>query len=366
MPIISLRIADFRNITSAELAPCLQGLNIICGDNGSGKTSLLEAIHYLGLGRSFRSSTAARLIKYETVKFSLFSQIVNDSQRYIPVGVERDTRGSSRLRMAEQDVSSVMELASLIPIRLINSQSHQLFESGPAFRRKYLDWGLFYQFESFLPCWRHFERALKQRNAVLRDRRPTKELDIWSNELIKHALELDKLRREYVALLTPFLREMQTALLPTLDLQINYEPGWSENMDYATNLANTYNDDLRIGHTQLGPHRADFDIQINGVSAKHFLSRGQQKLLICAMILAQGMLLNKHANKGLIYLVDDLPSELDLQGKQKLISLLSRQQTQIFITAIESSMICDLVSDKTDMPMKVFHVEHGSVVEMHG
>ncbi len=101
---------------------------------------------------------------------------------------------------------------------------------------------------------------------------------------------------------------------------------------------------------------------IDGISVKHFLSRGQQKLLICAMILAQGMLLTRHVNKGLIYLVDDLPSELDFYSKQKLISLLSRQQTQIFITAIESQDICEFINDKPNISMKVFHVEHGNVV----
>jgi DNA replication and repair protein RecF len=84
------------------------------------------------------------------------------------------------------------------------------------------------------------------------------------------------------------------------------------------------------------------------------------------MIIAQGRLLETHVNKGLIYLVDDLPAELDLVSKQKLIALLARQQTQIFITAIESKSICDLVDEKSEVPMKVFHVEHGNIVEMAG
>jgi DNA replication and repair protein RecF len=123
---------------------------------------------------------------------------------------------------------------------------------------------------------------------------------------------------------------------------------------------------MRFGYTQLGPHRADFDIAIEGTPVKHFLSRGQQKLLICAMIIAQGQLLETHVNKGLIYLVDDLPAELDLISKQKLIALLARQQTQIFITTIESTSICDFFDEKSEVPMKVFHVEHGNIVEMAG
>ena len=364
MAIRALRIADFRNLATAELVPHAQGLNIICGNNGSGKTSLLEAIYYLGLGRSFRSSTSSRLVRHSTDKFSLYAQVISDGQRHVPVGMERDLNGAMRLRIAEKDVSSMTELATFLPIRMINSQSHQLFESGPVFRRKYLDWGLFYQSEAFLTCWRQFERVLKQRNAILKDRRPKKELDGWTEELVKHGLKLDILRRDYSEALAPIIADMASELLGLSNLDIHYQSGWSKDKEYASVLAAAYPEEYRSGHTQFGPHRADIDITVNSISVKHFLSRGQQKLLICAMILAQGMLLASHANKGLIYLVDDLPSELDLQSRQKLISLLSRQQTQIFITAIESSTICDFVSDQPEMPIKVFHVEHGRVVEV--
>lgn len=361
MAISSLRITDFRNLASVDLKPCQQGLNILYGKNGSGKTSFLEAIHYLGSGRSFRTATSSRLIRQNASRLSIFAQVLSDNQRFIPVGVERESSGQTRMRMAESEVASIADLAGLLPIRIINSQSHSLFESGPIFRRKYLDWGLFYLSESFLPCWRSFERALKQRNAVLRDKRPKKELDAWTEELLKHGLEFDRLRREYIHALTPVLMEAASQLLSLSNLDISYDAGWDESQEYSSVLSAHYPEEFRLGHTQYGPHRADLELKVEGVSAKHFLSRGQQKLLICAMILAQGMLLAKHANKRLIYLVDDLPSELDLHSKQKLISLLSEQQTQIFITAIESETICDFIS--AEKAVKLFHVEHGKLVE---
>lgn len=363
MPINSLRIKDFRNLQQIELVPCSPGLNIIYGNNGSGKTSLLETIYYLGLGRSFRSSTAMRLIRSETDRFNLFAHILSDNERRIPIGIERELNGATRLRIAEKDISQITELAYLLPIRLINSQSHNVFEAGPVFRRKFLDWGLFYQSDNFLPCWRNYERVLKQRNAVLRDRLSKRELDPWTDELVRYGLEFDTLRRAYVEALTPYILEIAETLLPISNLEICYQPGWSENRDFSAVLADHYQEELRAGYTLYGPHRADLDIKIKGVSAKHFLSRGQQKLLICAMILSQGKLVAKYANKGLIYLVDDLPSELDLQSRQQLISLLSNQRSQIFITAIESDTISDFLTKNSDQPMKVFHVEHGNVVE---
>jgi len=361
MPITLLRITDFRNLATVELAPCAQGLNIIHGQNGSGKTSLLESIYYLGLGRSFRSSTSSRLIRYQSDKFSIFAQLLNASERLLTVGVERGSDGSSLWRMADKDLASIAELACFLPIRVINSQSHHLFEAGPVFRRKYLDWGLFYHSERFLPCWRQLERILKQRNTLLREKRPKKELDPWTDELIKFSLELDRLRRDYVQILTPLVLEVAQQLLPLSSLEINYHPGWSEDRDYPSVLSQSYAEEYRVGHTLFGPHRAELDIKIDTIPVRHFLSRGQQKLLICAMILAQGILQTTYANKGLIYLVDDLPAELDLPSRQRLISLLSAQGSQIFITAIESETMRQFINEQLDVTMKVFHVEHGNL-----
>jgi len=363
MTITSLRITNFRNLVAVDLVPCSMGLNIICGNNGSGKTSLLEAIHYLGRGRSFRSSVATRLIRHTADKFSIFSQLVSESERHLSIGMERESNGDMRLRIAEQDAVSLAELASYLPLRIINSQSHQLFESGPAYRRKFLDWGLFYQAENFLSCWRHFERVLKQRNAVLTERRPKTELNVWTEELVKYGLELDKLRRDYVAALMPMLIAVAQELLGITYLDIRYQTGWDESMDYAAALEKGYIEEYRFGHTQFGPHRADLIITANTIPVKHFLSRGQQKLLICAMIIAQGKLLSQCTNKRLIYLIDDLPAELDLLSRQKLISVLSQQQAQVFITAIERDAIYNFINDQSEVPVKVFHVEHGGIVE---
>lgn len=362
MAISLLRLAHFRNISAADIEPSVDGINIISGDNGSGKTSLLEAIYYLGMGRSFRSSQSSRLIQYDAPKFSIFSQLINELGRIIPVGMERDASGSTRIRLNDSDESSITALTYLMPIRIINSQSHQLFDA-PLFRRKFLDWGLFYHQEKFLLCWRHFERALKQRNSALKMRRSRQEVDIWTEEFVKYGLELDVLRQEYVATLTPIMTSLAETLLGIGDLTLDYYPGWNQSADLASVLHDHFADEYRMGHTQYGPHRADFDVLLKGVSAKHFMSRGQQKLLICAMILAQGAVLDQQTNKGLIYLLDDLPAELDSHSQDKLMGLLLKQRTQIFVSAIENETIVSSINNITAKPIKVFHVEHGSINE---
>ena len=364
MSISSLRITDFRNLAQAELLPSESGLNIVCGNNGSGKTSILEAIHYLGFGRSFRSSFSNSLIRHETNKFSLFAQVISDSSRQVAIGIERGTDGASRMRVAEKEALSISELASCLPTRIINSQSHQLFESGPAYRRKYLDWGLFYQYESFMAIWRQFERALKQRNSLLKDKRSKAEIDSWTAELLKYGLALDQMRREYVTQILPVLIAICDDIFPIKGLEVNYYSGWDNELTYEEALLRYFADEYRMGFTQTGPHRADLEMYIDGIEVKHILSRGQQKLLICAMILAQGSLLAKSANKRLVYLVDDLPAELDQLSREKLIGALIKQNSQVFITAIEHNAVCDVLNDYSDVPMKVFHVKHGHVETM--
>ncbi len=360
-----LDISEFRNLASVKLYPIAKGFNFICGQNGSGKTSLLEAIYYLSLGRSFRSFQIDRVIRYSANKLSIFGHVSIDPAQlvsHIPLGLERHRDGKIKFRINGEEANSITELASLLPVQLIDSNCHHLLDSGPVFRRKYLDFGLFYQTKDFLQAWRHYERALKQRNAALRSHVSRKEIDIWTNELIHSAQLLDQLRCGYVDLLIPLLINALTELLPLTDLKITYLKGWENSKSFGEILHKTVERDYQLGYTQFGPHKADLRILINDIPAKDILSRGQQKLFVCAMILARGTLLQSHANKTPIYLVDDLPSELDVVSRSSLIRLLSKQKAQVFVTATENNVLDGF---SINIPTKMFHVEHGHVNEMN-
>ncbi len=357
MALIRLDISDFRNLGLVKLEPLPSGFNLICGNNGSGKTSLLEAIYYLSLGRSFRSSVTSRIIRNTADKFSIFAQALQDNAS-VSLGLERQQNGELKIRMAGKDVNSIAELANLMPVQLINSNCHNLVDSGPIFRRKYLDWGVFYFNKDFLRVWRQFERVLKQRNAALRTTRSKQELHVWTRELVESAAQLDQLRQEYVQQLLPLIMSLTPKLFVVPDLELTYQLGWNNHTDYQSVLEASLDKDMQLGYTQFGPHRADLKITINHIPAKDILSRGQQKLLVCAMILAQGALLQSYTNKRPIYLIDDLPSELDTVSRSNLIALLSKQTAQVFVTAIERNTLDETL---IEMPIKLFHVEHGCV-----
>ena len=354
-------IADFRNFGEAKLHPHLNGFNFLYGDNGSGKTSLIEAMYYLCRGRSFRSSTNNSIIHHSANKFSLFAKIVTKNQQVIPIGLERQRHGEAKIQVAGNSGASLAELAQLMPALLINSHCYHLLDAGPVFRRKYLDWGAFYLTEDFLRIWKRYERVLKQRNAALRQRASKKELLVWSEELITSGVQLDTLRQRFFQQLLPFLKETLIALIELPGLTLSYQRGWSGALSYEKAIQQSMDKDIYAGYTQLGPHRADFKIMMDEHPAKDILSRGQQKLFVCAMMVAQGALLQQCINRKPIYLIDDLPSELDSVSRSRLIALLTNQKVQVFLTAVERGLLEGLL---TKIPAKMFHVEHGEVKEV--
>lgn len=360
MPLTRLDIAGFRNLVSVKLEPAPTGFNVLYGHNGSGKTSVLEAIYYLSLGRSFRSSLTSRIICNSADKFLIFAQTGLTGEQSIPIGIERPRQGDMKIRIAAKDVNSTAELASLTPVQLINSNCFSLLDAGPVFRRKYLDWGVFYLNSDFLRVWRDFTQLLKQRNSALRCRRSKKELASWTQELATKAAVLHEQRLDYVERLLPLLLSTVAELVSLPGLSVSYYPGWNQESSYSEVLEASIDKDMQLGFTQFGPHRADLKVGIHKINAKDILSRGQQKLFVCAMMLAQGSLLNSCKNKKPIYLIDDLPAELDVVSRSNLITLLSKQETQIFVTAVEREAFnhCE-----TMLPLKMFHVEHGNLTE---
>lgn len=360
MSLLRLDIADFRNLDTVKMDLVPAGFNLFYGKNGSGKTSLLEAIYYLSRGRSFRSSLHNHVIRHTSEKFSVFAHVQAMDSPFIPVGLERSRNGEMRIRMMGQDGASAADLVRLIPVLLMNSNCFNLLE-GPVFRRKYLDWGAFYLTQDFLRIWKQYERVLKQRNAALRERASKKELETWTIELAKSAAQLDGLRRDFVRQLLPFLEASLAELITIPGLKLSFYSGWDAKLDFAEAIAQTMEKDISAGYTQIGPHRADFKITIGQTAIKDILSRGQQKLFVCAMIVAQGAMLQQCIKRKPIYLMDDLPSELDSQSRSSLMTLLAKQEAQVFLTAIEYQGLIDSLASAS---MKMFHVEHGSVSEI--
>lgn len=362
MPLICSQIEQFRNLKQVRIDEFSLKINVLHGENGSGKTSLLEACYYLSLGRSFRTSYGQPLIAHDAGKCSVFAELENHISVQLPhrAGFERHQHGAHQFRFNDESLRSSLKIAHSFPLQLIDAQSHLLLEGSPSERRKFLNWGLFYYDIAFESCWRKYERALKQRNTALKNHVSKAELQAWTDELIHHGVILDQHRKNYIQAWKPLFFNIAEKLLPQFIFNVSYQSGWPQERDYASALARSLADEQRLGITLHGPHRADLLIETHNHDARHHLSRGQQKLLVYAMILAQGELLEQTQTQRMTYLIDDLGSELDTENQHKILHVLINQNAQMLITAIEVKNIEHVLSTAA-VPLKMFHVKHGEV-----
>lgn len=349
--ITNLDIYHFRNLTSFSFKPC-HGLNIFYGKNASGKTSLLEAIYLLSTGRSFRSSKFQEIIQHQKAALLISASITHEA-RVRQVGIKKDLKGETILRIDSRVAKSSAEIAELMPIQLMTPHVFHLLETGPEEKRRFLDWGVFHVEHSFIEHWRNFKRALKQRNAALKYHRSTQEeISLWDKELAHSALILTTMRQQFCELLFPVIEAVAKELLELDHIKLKFLPGWDNNKNYIELLNEHQKQDRLFGFTQIGPHRADLKIMINNRLGHEVLSRGQQKLLICAMLIAQGILLKNSANKASIYLIDDIIAELDEVNRIKALSLLSTIGMQVFATCVDKSYLKNL-----GLEYQLFHME---------
>jgi DNA replication and repair protein RecF len=359
MPAIQkLSVSSLRNIGALEIrpSPCL---NILYGENGSGKTSILEAIYLLGLAKSFRSSQLKPLIQHGKQECSVFGALSSG----ISLGVSKVNRGSQLVKISGKKAKNIAELASNLPLQLINSDTFEILEGSPKKRRSFIDWGTFHVEHQFFDAWRHGQRALQHRNNLLRNGAKNAELEPWTIELTRHGKKVDLFRGAYVDSYLPVFTEILGKLINLDSLSLEYDRGWDSQLELGDALEDSLGKDLKYGYTSIGPHRADLKIKVGQNYAVDILSRGQQKLLICAMKIAQGQLLKMERGIESLYLIDDLPAELDENNRVKVCSLLESINSQVFITCVERLALENYWTECREKgdEKKLFHVKHGKI-----
>jgi len=354
----SLSLSNFRNITE-QFIVCSPYFNLFYGDNAAGKTSVLEAIYYLATAKSFRTHHHDRVISSDCDSLTLFARCQLENS-LIPIGIQRFRDGSAQIKMNGVPAHSISEVSQRFPVQFISSDSHRILSDGPKSRRQFLDWGLFHTNPLFLTQWKAFQKLLIQRNAALKARALRDELQIWNHEFALIGETLNKMRQNYVNDFIPVFNQIIQVLLSDIIISIQYLPGWDQNSSLETCLNQNVSRETLVGHGLFGPHRADLGLFVNDLPAEDVLSQGQQKLVSYVLRLAQGLHLQSVTNKKPIYLIDDLPSELDRQKRSLVVQILAKLGSQVFITGIESTdlqEICHLNLDN-----RMFHVKHGTIL----
>ncbi|MEO8062523.1 MAG: DNA replication/repair protein RecF [Pseudomonadota bacterium] len=349
MSLAELRIENLRCVESAVLEFSPQ-LNLIAGENGAGKTSVLEAIFLLGRGRSFRTRSSERLIHHGAPALTVFGR--TDDVPSKQAGVEIAADGGTRARINGENAQSLLELSGVLPVQAIDPEIHKLVDQGPERRRRWLDWLVFHVEPSFGLHWARYNRALKQRNAALRS--GVGDTQAWDGELIRNGEAMTLFRKQALERLAPRLAKTFERF-GGLEVNVGFFTGWAADTALEESLSSHLEKDRSRGMTTSGPHRADVTLRRSNKIARETLSRGQQKLTAVAMIISQLQLLQDELGMSAVLLLDDPAAELDAKNLQRLFDELASLRCQMIATSLtpETALF--------QAPKATFHVEQGRV-----
>ncbi len=354
MPIERFTAQNFRCLRNVELQ-ARPDFNLVYGANASGKTSLLEALAYLGRGKSFRGAPLTSLVAHGEQEFVLFGE-VRDAGRSSKVGV-RNSREGLEVRVNGASDGGAAALASALPLQLIDPDVHNLVSGGPEQRRRFLDWIAFHVEHDYLDVWRRFRRTLKQRNAALKAGSSREAIRSWDVEFLQLSGRIDEIRRAALELSYESLVDRGESLLGHR-LDFEYQGGWAKDRPLAEILQEGLERDRQLGATQSGPHRGELKLIYDERQAKRLVSRGQQKLLACAMILGATETAQTALEKPLLLLLDDPAAELDRDSLTRLMDQVVSLGAQIIATSLDPEALL------FPSPPAMFHVEQGELKQV--
>ena len=338
----------FRNLAGLILRPH-PSLNFVLGPNGAGKSSLLEAVQCLATGAGFRSRRYKDHLAHDADEYVLRAELLDAPRETVHrCGVRRGRDGSLDARLDFEPVGSFAEIARVLPVKVLTPDSHLLVQGAPDERRRFLDWGCFHAGDEFLLAWQRYRRALSQRNELLRDGAPEGEIAAWNEALARDGTRLHELRTAYAADFERCVKKRTQSVDFPFHVELELRSGWAKGDSLERALVRNTDLHRKMRTTTDGPHRAELVIRVDGHAARDVLSRGQQKLLVYLLHLAQLDVLGGTATGGKedgdggptgdgdgirpIVLCDDLGSELDERAGEVLLDALVASGSQVFVS----------------------------------
>jgi DNA replication and repair protein RecF len=357
MPYIEeLNACSIRNLSEFRIEPN-QKLNFFYGPNASGKTSILESIYLLSRIRSFRSRRIKDVISYGHSKLQVYAKGKNKGNPF-SAGIEKG-HGTTKMKFDGQTIKTASKQAKLLPVYILTPNHDILFTGSPKIRRHWLDWSLFHVEQKYISAWKDYHRALRHRNALLKNERRISPLEIkgWERLMEEEATKIDFMRNTYVSGLNKSLNEKYVSYVLPGTVKINYLNDNYKNSNLSDLLGAARNDDEKRGYTSLGPHLSNLSFSYEGYNIAKHLSRGQTKLFSAALVSSQVNKLKELGNDAVV-LVDDLGAELDVDSSKKMLNLLLANNTQTFISSLSRP---DWIGHENS---SMFHVKHGKIQKM--
>jgi DNA replication and repair protein RecF len=349
MALRRLQLNAFRNLETdgLELDP---RCNLVFGGNGSGKTNLLEAIHLVCSGKSFRTSKLNDCIAYDQDQF-----LVRGELGLYQAGIQR-TRSETRIRVEGRDIQRVSELAGRTAVAVLNESGFDLLCGSPQYRRSFIDWIVFHVEHRFAEVWRGYNRVVRQKNELLKKGVRGEQLRLWNDQLIEYGVAVQAFRKNYIQRVNQRLESLPRADRFDGPIEIQYNPGWSH-QDPVKALLTSMEKELKLKYSLQGAHRDRLVFLEGGKQVCGNHSRGQLRKTAMMCHLTAVELVSELGEKPLIVLLDDLEAELDNEAIDHLLSVLVSCNAQVFISNIRQR---DYVSGFFK-EYKMFHVEHGMI-----
>lgn len=365
MQLSQLTLLNFRNYQTADIS-FSNGVHIIHGENGAGKTSILEAIYYLALTKSFRTTVDKHIILNQEKMFRIQGEFISNQGQKIQTAIAYSADSGKQLTVNKQKAQKFSEYIGEIPLVLLYPSDLNISQGGPQQRRRFLDILLSQSSKLYLHHLIQYNRSLRQRNQLLQQPDCDPQLLVsWEENLITHGIELILKRRETAAALSALTKQFYQDLSSKDDkVKIVYQCNVFK--DETEELAEKYRQaferkrlkEIEYGTSLIGPHRDDLLFLINGHPMRVFASQGEHKTFVIALKLSEFSYLQQQRSHSPIMLFDDIFGELDANRIQQMLGQLS-DIGQVFVTTTSRNFF-DKVQ-RFDAPVQYYEVANGGV-----
>lgn len=347
-----LVLETFRN-HQKTIVDCSLGVNIILGDNGEGKTNILEGISYLCLSKSFCTSNDTVVTNVEATGFTATGNFISDNKVFYNVQVTFNKLENKKLiTVNKEKINKASSYIGQLPVVILSPEQSSITSGSPSNRRRFVDFIVSQSSKTYLECLIDYRRILKQRNKILSymmfsHKENDETIETWNENLVRIGVIIIKKRIEFIEDFQNLIIDSYAKLTGTAELpRIFYLPSFDcatvskETIEttFYQMLQDRYLEECRIGYTLVGPHRDEFIFQINKLDTRYFASQGQHKTFLVALKLAEFFYLKDKCKETPIFLLDDVLSEMDKQRSQRLLET-TAELGQVFITSTDERAI---------------------------
>jgi len=349
--ISKLKIHNFRNIKFKEFE-FSQQINIFHGNNGVGKTSILEAIHFLSSGKSFRKGNFKTLINFNSDNLTVYLECLL-SANPSSISVNKSNNGKWKGKINNTYLNKQFEITNILPVVSIDPEVYRLVDFGPLYRRNFLDWLVFHVKHDYLLLWKKVYKCIKQLNLLYKSKAHVDQIELWESTFVDLSIKLNNVRENVFLEILPNIYKLSSFMQEEINnLCVEFKKGWSKDISLKEQMTMDRKKNLLYGQLQHGPHKMDIKINTGTQQASQTLSRGQKKLLSITFYMAYIQYLNLNDVNPILCL-DDFDAEIDKDKLFKSADFFKKTTSQIFITSVQKNKIY-----RAFPKAELFHVKH--------